>query len=202
MGTAPKRDITRLLRAWQHGDEAALEQLATLVEAELRSRAQRYLRRERPEHTLQPTALINEVYLRLFDWKKVDWKNRAQFIGVAAKMMRRILVDYARRQQYRKRGGGVIKLSLDAGEGTTRERAPDLVALDDALDRLAVIDARKSQLVELRFFGGLSVDEAAEVMKIGARTLKREWSLARAWLHLELVGAEDTTGKKSNVNRV
>ncbi len=122
-------------------------------------------------------------------------------MGVAAKMMRRILVDYARRNQLVKRGGGSVKLSLDAGDITSREKTPDLVALDDALARLAVIDARKSQLVELRFFGGLSVDEAAEVMKIATRTVKREWSLARAWLHWELIGAKDKTNKKLNVNQ-
>jgi len=122
-------------------------------------------------------------------------------MGVAAKMMRRILVDYARRNQHLKRGGGTIKLPLEAGEITSRERTPDLVALDDALARLAVIDARKSQLVELRFFGGLSVNEAAEVMKIATRTVKREWSLARAWLHWELIGAKDKTAKELNVNQ-
>src|SRR2546425_3914509 len=190
MATAQREEITGLLRAWHNGDEAALGKLAPLVEAVLRRRAQRYLRHERSEYTLQPTALVNEVYLRLFDWRKVDWKNRAQFMGVAAKMMRRILVDYARRHQYLKRGGGAIKVSTDAREIILPEREPDLVALDEALTRLAAMDARKGQLVELRFFSGLSVEETAEVMKIAPRTVKREWSLARAWLHCELTGGQ------------
>jgi RNA polymerase sigma-70 factor (ECF subfamily) len=190
MATAQRHEITGLLLAWRNGDEAALEKLAPLVEAELRRRAERYLRRERLAHTLQPTALVNEVYLRLFEWRKVDWKNRAQFMGVAANMMRRILVDYARHRQYLKRGGGAIEVCADGLEIISPEPQLDLVALDDALTGLAALDARKALLVELRFFGGLSVDETAEVMKIGPRTVKREWSLARAWLHCELTGGQ------------
>jgi RNA polymerase sigma factor (TIGR02999 family) len=184
------QDITRLLRAWSAGDESALGQLAPLVESELHRLAQRYLRQERPGHTLQPTALVNEAYLRLLDWKNVDWQNRAHFMGMAATMMRRILVDHARHHSFLKRGGEAIKVSLDAEQIVSSERDPDLIALDEALTRLAEIDARKSQVIELRFFGGLSVEEAAEVMKISPRTVKREWSLAQAWLHCELTGGE------------
>ena len=181
-------DITRLLLAWSEGDDDALGQLAPLVEAELLRLARHYLRGERPGHTLQPTALVNEAYLRLLDWRKLSWQNRAHFMGIAANMMRRILVDHARRHRFLKRGGDVVKVSLDAGRLGSLERDPDLVALDEALTRLAELDHRKSQVVELRFFGGLSVEEAAEVMKISPRTVKREWSLAQAWLHCELTG--------------
>jgi RNA polymerase sigma factor (TIGR02999 family) len=187
---APPRaqDITRLLLAWSDGDENALGKLAPLVEAELQRLARHYLRKERPGHTLQPTALVNEAYLRLLDWKKVNWQNRAHFMGMAAKMMRRILVDHARHHRFLKHGGDAVKVSLDAEQLVSSERDPDLIALDEALTRLAEMDPRKSQVVELRFFGGLSVEEAAEVMKISPRTVKREWSLAQAWLHSELTG--------------
>jgi RNA polymerase sigma factor (TIGR02999 family) len=181
-------DITRLLLAWSEGDDDALGQLAPLVEAELLRLARHYLRGERPGHTLQPTALVNEAYLRLLDWRKLSWQNRAHFMGIAANMMRRILVDHARRHRFLKRGGDVVKVSLDPGRLGSLERDPDLVALDEALTRLAELDHRKSQVVELRFFGGLSVEETAEVLKISPRTVKREWSLAQAWLHSELIG--------------
>jgi len=183
-------DITRWLLAWSAGDDDALAKLAPLVEAELQRLARHYLRGERPGHTLQPTALVNEAYLRLLDWRKLSWQNRAHFMGIAANMMRRILVDHARRHQFLKRGGDVVKVSLDARQIGSSERDPDLVALDEALTRLAELDRRKSQVVELRFFGGLSVEEAAEFLKISPRTVKREWSLAQAWLHCELTGGD------------
>ena len=188
MAAPGEHDITRLLLAWSEGDDDALGKLAPLVAAELQRLARHYLRGERPGHTLQPTALVNEAYLRLLDWRKVSWQNRAHFMGIAANMMRRILVDHARRHGFQKRGGDVVKISLDAGQLGSSERDADLVALDEALTRLAQLDRRKSQVVELRFFGGLSVEEAAEVLKISTRTVKREWSLAQAWLHCELTG--------------
>src|SRR5262245_50110400 len=178
-----EHDITRLLLAWSEGDEDALGKLAPLVGAELQRLARHYLRGERPGHTLQPTALINEAYLRLLDWRKATWQNRAHFMGIAANMMRRILVDHARRYRFRKRGGEMVKVSWDARQLGSSPRDPDLVALDEALTRLAELDHRKSQVVELRFFGGLSVEEAAEFLKVSPRTVKREWSLAQAWLH-------------------
>ena len=181
-------DITRLLLAWSEGDDDALGKLAPLVEAELQRLARHYLRGERPGHTLQPTALINEAYLRLLDWRKVSWQNRAHFMGIAANMMRRVLVDHARHYRFLKRGGEMVRVSLEAGQLGSSGRDPDLLALDDALNRLAEFDRRKSQVVELRFFGGLSVEEAAEFLKISPRTVKREWSLAQAWLHCELSG--------------
>src|SRR4029453_9622993 len=158
-------DITRLLLAWSEGDDDALGKLAPLVEAELQRLARHYLRGERPGHTLQPTALVNEAYLRLLDWRKLGWQNRAHFMGIAANMMRRILVDHARRHQFLKRGGDVVKISLDARKIGSSERDPDLGALDEGPPRLAELDRRKSQVVELRFFGGLSVEEAAEFLK-------------------------------------
>ena len=188
MAAPGEYDITRLLLAWSEGDDDALGKLAPLVEAELKRLARHYLRGERPGHTLQPTALINEAYLRLLDWRKASWQNRAHFMGIAANMMRRILVDHARRYRFLKRGGEMVKVSLDARQLGTSGRDPDLVALDEALTRLAEIDRRKSQVVELRFFGGLSVEEAAEFLKISPRTVKREWNLAQAWLHCELTG--------------
>ena len=152
--------------------------------------AKRYMKQERANHTLQPTALVNELYLRLIDWKNVEWQNRAHFLGVAAKLMRRVLVDHARRQENIKRGGQVVKVSLDEMPAITPEGVADTVALDAALNNLAALDARKSQIVELRFFGGLSVEETAEVMKISPRTVNREWSMAQAWLYCELNGEE------------
>jgi RNA polymerase sigma factor (TIGR02999 family) len=175
-----------LLVAWTDGDEVAFGKLATLVEAELHRLARHYLQRERRDHTLQPTALVNEAYLRLIDWKNVQWQNRAQFFAVSAQMMRRILVDYARRRQYLKRGDPHLKVSLDEATVAGSERCPDLVALDEALERFAHIDSRKSRIIELRFFGGLSIEETAEVLSISTRTVKREWSLAQAWLYSEL----------------
>jgi RNA polymerase sigma factor (TIGR02999 family) len=190
MKATSREDITQLLLAWNEGDASSLEKLIPLVEAELRRLAERYMAKERPNHTLQPTALVNELYLRLIDWKNARWHNRAHFLGVAAKLMRRILVDHARRQQNLKRGGQVAKVSLDEMPVVSSDGCADPIALDDALNSLASLDARKSQIVELRFFGGLTVEETAEVMKISPRTVKREWSLAQAWLLCALSGEE------------
>ena len=165
------------------GDDGALGELLPLVYAELRRLAAGYLRRERPGHTLQPTALVNEAYLRLVDQSHVHWQNRAHFLGVAAQMMRRILVDHARGQRAEKRGGEIQKLSLDENIDVSGERAADLVALDEALERLAELDPQKSRIVELRFFGGLSVEETAEVLGVSAPTVKRQWRMAKAWLY-------------------
>jgi len=179
-------EVSRLLRAWSSGDEAALQTLIPLVYEELHRIARRYMGREREGHTLQTSALVNEAYLRLVDWKNVEWQNRAHFFAVSAQMMRRILVDFARDRRYLKRGGGALQVSLAEAAGMTSERGTDLVALDDALNSLAEVDKRKSKVVELRFFGGLSVEETAEVLKVSAETVMRDWKLAKVWLLREL----------------
>lgn len=179
-------EITELLVAWGDGNQSALEQLTPLVHAELRRLAHKYMSHERPGHTLQTTALVNEAYLRLIDWKNVQWQNRAHFFGVSAQLMRRILVDYARDRQYLKRGGGALQVSLSEAAAFSVERNSDLVALDEALTALAAVDRRKEQVVELRFFAGLSVKEAAEVLKVSAETVMRDWRLAKVWLLREL----------------
>jgi RNA polymerase sigma-70 factor, ECF subfamily len=184
----PESEVTQLLNAWSQGDAHALEQLAPVVESELRRVARAYLSREAPGHTLQPTALINEAYMRLIEWKTVEWRNRAHFFAVAAKMMRRILVNYAISSGSRKRGGSVVLLSLVEAETQAEQQNAEIVALDEALQKLARFDVRKSQLVELRFFGGLSAEEAGEVLGASLRTVNREWSLTRAWLFRELRG--------------
>jgi RNA polymerase sigma factor (TIGR02999 family) len=184
MNVAPS--ITHLLVAWGQGDRAALDQLVPLVNTELRRLARSYLRGERQNHTLQTTALVNEAYLRLVDQKHVRWQNRAHFLAIAAQLMRRILVDYARRRQYQKRGGGALQVTLNEAESLANERSPDLVALDEALLELAKMDARRSQVVELRFFGGLSIEETAEALKVSPTTVERDWIIAKAWLHKEL----------------
>lgn len=179
-------ELTQLLEAWSDGEEEALEKLAPLVHAELYRLARRYMGRERPDHLLQTSALINEAYIRLIDWKNVRWQNRAHFFGVAAQMMRRILVDFARRRPRVDRDLEAIKMSLDEAMTISLERDPDLLALDEALESLAKIDERKSRIVELRFFGGLSVDETAEIMRLSSITVIREWNKAKAWLYREL----------------
>src|SRR5437870_700478 len=179
-------EVTGLLEAWSHGDKAALDKLTPLVYDELRRLARRYMSRERAGHTLQTTALVNEAYLRLIDQKNVHWQNRAHFFGIAAQLMRRILVDYARRRNYLKRGGNAPHVSLDEAATYSQERGAELVALDDALTALTAIDQRKSQVVELRFFGGLSVEEAAEVLKVSPETVIRDWRLAKVWLLREM----------------
>jgi RNA polymerase sigma-70 factor (ECF subfamily) len=181
------KDVTKLLAEWSKGDSAALEALMPLVYSELRRLASQYLSREKQSHTLSPTALVHEAYLRLVN-QKVTWQNRAHFFGVAASMMRRILVDHARSHLYAKRGGGALTLTLDEAIATPRQREVDLLALDDALDSLAKLDERQSRMVELRFFGGLTIEETSEVMGVSAPTVKREWASARAWLYREISG--------------
>jgi RNA polymerase sigma factor (TIGR02999 family) len=183
---AAPNDITQLLVDWSNGRQEALADLLPVVYGELRRVARRSLRRERPNHTLSGTALVNEVYLQLVDQTAVQWQNRAHFFGIAANLMRQILVQHARRHQAAKRGGGQYLLALDDAAGVPTERPVDLVALDEALSHLAERDARKSRIVELRFFGGLSTEETAEVLGISPRTVKREWRLAKAWLYHEL----------------
>jgi RNA polymerase sigma factor (TIGR02999 family) len=183
-------DTTRLLKAWREGDETALERLVPLVDAEMRRLARQYLRQERPGHILQTTALVNEAWVRLINWPGVSWQNRAHFIGLAAHLMRRILVDEARRRRAQKYGGDAVQVSLANAEGIAHGKSADLVALDDALNELATFDERQSKIVELRFFGGLSLEETAEALKISPRTVQREWSLAQAWLYRELSRGE------------
>jgi len=179
-------ELTELLLAWGNGDEEALARIAPLVHAELYRLAKRYMSKERPDHLLQTSALINEAYVRLIDWKAVRWQNRAHFFGVAAQMMRRILVDFARKRPKVGKDAEALNMSLDDAMTVTTDKDADLLALDEALKSLATIDERKSQIVELRFFGGLSVEETAEVMKIAPITVMREWNKAKAWLYLEL----------------
>ena len=181
----PEQDVSTLLRAWSDGDQAALENLTPIVYEELRRLARYYMGRERSGHSLQATALVNEAYLKLVDCKRMHWENRAHFFAVSAQLMRRILVDHARRHN-QKRGAGVqhVELEDSAMVGATRDE--DLVALDEAMHALAQIDARKAQVVELRFFGGLSVEESAEVLKVSPVTVMRDWSTARAWLYREI----------------
>ena len=179
-------DITALLVDWSKGDKSALDRLLPLVERELHRLAHSYMRREDPDHTLQTTALINETYLRLVDQRNVKWQNRAHFFGIAAQIMRRILLNYARDQNCAKRGGKTIQVSLSEAALVSAEKTNELIALNDALNRLAVIDERKSKVVELRYFGGLSVDEAAEVLKISPITVMRDWKFAKAWLSREI----------------
>jgi RNA polymerase sigma factor (TIGR02999 family) len=186
MLTQSSKEITRLLLAWGHGDQSALEELAPLVQSELHRLAHHYMSRERPGHTLQTSALVNEAYIRLIDWKSVRWQNRAHFFAVSAQLMRRILVDFARERQYLKHGGARLRVSLSEAAGLPLERDADLVALDEALTALAEVDQRKVRVVEMRFFGGLSVKEVAEVLKISAETVMRDWRLAKVWLLREL----------------
>ena len=174
--------ITRLLLDWRKGDQTALDRLVPLVYREMRRLAGYYMRRQRADHTLQTSALINEAYLRLIDHKNMRWENRTHFYAVAAQAMRRILVDHARSRSYQKRGGGAVKVSFDEAVIGAEGRATELIALDDALKDLAAIDPRKSQIVELRYFGGLSVDETAEVIGVSAVTIMREWRSAKGWL--------------------
>jgi RNA polymerase sigma factor (TIGR02999 family) len=178
--------VTQLLLAWGQGDEAALEQLIPLVHAELRRVARRRMGHERVRHTLQATALVHEVYLKLIDIRQVQWQNRAHFLAISSRLMRRILVDHARARGYQKRGGGARNVTLDEGVIVSEERGGDLLAVDEALEALAVCDRRKSQVVEMRFFGGLSIEETAEALHISIRTVKRDWTMARLWLLREL----------------
>ena len=183
----PCGEVSGLLRAWGDGDRDALDRLTPVVYDELRRLARRYMRGERPGHSLQTTALVNEAYMRLVDYKSMKWQNRAHFFAVSAQLMRRILVDHARRHNL-KRGGGVPHVSLEETAIMDDDRPADLVALDDAMNALARIDPRKVQVVEMRFFGGLSVEETAEVLKVSPVTVMRDWSTAKAWLYRELTG--------------
>ena len=194
MSTPPTHEITQWLVGWSDGDPSALEKLTPLVYRELHRLAQAYMRGERPGHTLQTTALVNEAYVRLIDAERMGWQNRAHFYGVAAKLMRHILVDFARSRDQVKRGGGVDPLPLDEAWTITTDRTAELVNLDDALTALEKLDARQSRIVELRFFGGLTEPEIAEVLKVSPRTVNSDWSLARAWLLRELgqSGRDDT----------
>jgi len=186
------QEITQLLTRWSGGDKAALDELIPLVYPELRRLARMYMGRENSAHTLQTSALINEAYLRLVNQQDVEWQNRAHFFAVAAQVMRHILVDHARKYRYSKRGGGAEHVPLDELAVVCDERAAELIALDDALNRLAIMDPRKSQIIELRFFGGLTVEETAEAMKLAPITIMREWRAAKAWLGRETLG---TTGQ-------
>ena len=184
MATASPNEVTQLLVDWSNGDKAALDKLIPIVYQELRRLARYYMRGERPGHTLQTTALVNEAYMRLAnDYKRIRWQDRAHFFAVSGQVMRRILIDHARSHLYQKRGGGAIKVSLDQAAGLSEERAAELIAVDAALTELAGQDARKSQIVELRFFVGLSIEETAEVLGISTPTVQREWRKAKAWLH-------------------
>ena len=185
MGASPSPAVTQLLVAWSGGDQGALEQLITAVYAELKRRARWHLAGERC-HTLQPTALVHEAYVKLIDQRRVNWQNRAHFFAIAARLMRRIVMKRARRRRAAKRGGGAGEVSIDNAMNLSNERAVDLIALDDALTKLAAMDSRQSQIIELRFFGGLSVEETGEILAISAGTVKREWRTAKAWLHTEV----------------
>ena len=191
-GDTSAGDISGILRAWSDGDQSALDRLTPIVYDELHRLARRYMKHERPGHSLQTSALVNEAYLRLVDYERMEWQNRAHFFAVSAQLMRRILVGHARRHNL-KRGGGVEHVALEEAAVVGGGQGPDLVALDDAMDALARIDPRKVQVVEMRFFGGLSVEETAEVLKVSTITVKRDWRAARAWLYRELAGG-DTDG--------
>jgi len=186
MAQASPEEVTGLLLAWSEGEQTALEKLMPLVYAELHRLAKRYMGREHAGHTLQTSALVNEAYLRLIDARSVRWQNRAHFFAVSAQIMRRILVDFARAKQNLKHGGGARQVTLDEGLVISPESGADLLALDEALERLAVLNERQSRVVELRYFGGLNEDEVAEALKVSPRTVRSDWSLARAWLYREL----------------
>jgi RNA polymerase sigma factor (TIGR02999 family) len=187
---APAHQITQLLVRWRAGDQRALDELMPLVYDELHRLAAHYMRGERPGHTLQTSALVNEAYMRLAGHEEIQWQDRAHFFAIAAQAMRRILVDHARRRGNQKRGGDAHKVALDEALIVSADRAADVVALDDALARLAEIAPRKSQLVELRFFGGMSIEETAEVLKVSPGTVMRDWTFAKAWLLREITGGE------------
>ena len=197
-------DISGLLRAWSDGDQRALERLTPIVYDELHRLARRYMKGERPGHSLQTTALVNEAYVRLVDYKRMQWQNRAHFFAVSAQLMRRILVEHARRHN-QKRGGGVPHVSLEeaavVGGSPAADPGSQLVALDDALNALARLDARKAQIVEMRFFGGLSVEETAEVLKVAPVTVMRDWSTAKAWLYRELTGGSGDGSRTVETSR-
>jgi RNA polymerase sigma factor (TIGR02999 family) len=186
MPPEPAADVTQLLVSWSSGNQAALEELMPLVYSELRRLAAAYLRRERPDHTLQSTALVHEAFLKLVNQREVEWRSRAHFYGIAAQMIRRILVDYARAHHAEKRGSHAVKLALDEALAVPENTELDLVGLNDALEQLGQMDPRQNRIVELRFFAGLSIEETAEVMQLSPATIKREWNSARAWLFREI----------------
>src|SRR5215510_2636206 len=193
-GVEPQaRDVTQLLRAWSEGDQQALEKLTPLVYQELHRRAHRQMAQERSGQTLQTTALVNEIYVQLIDLRGVSWRDRAHFFALSSRLIRRVLIDAARSRGAQKRGGQSPHVELDENLLVSVEPRADVIALDDALNALAVIDERKSQVVELRFFGGLSIEEAAEVLKVSPETVKRDWKLAKAWLRRELRHYSQTT---------
>lgn len=186
MAVASTQEITQLLRAWGAGDETALDELTRVCYRELRRIALQHMRREQPGHTLQASALVNEAFLRLTDWKNVEWQNRAHFFAMAARVMRNVLVDFARKRVRAKRGADPLMVSLGAAARVPQERNTDLLALDEALDALAALSPRQSKVIELKFFGGLTNEEAAEVLKVSPDTVRRDWRLAQAWLYREL----------------
>lgn len=183
---SPPHEVTQLLVAWSNGDKTALDRLMPLVYNELRRLARHYMNRERPAHTLQTSGLVNEAYLRLIDQDEMRWENRAHFFGIAARLMREILIEHARSRQAAKRGGAQLRVSLSDVERIASRTHVNLIALDEALDRLEAIDPRKSRIVELRYFGGLGIEETAEVIGVSPATVKRDWSMARAWLRCEI----------------
>jgi RNA polymerase sigma factor (TIGR02999 family) len=194
MDETAQSHITQLLLDWSDGDRTALERVTPLVYGELHRLAHHYMNRERPGHTLQTSALVNEAYLRLVDQRNVKWNNRAHFFAIAAQMMRRILVDYARSHLYAKRGGGAVHVSLDHAKLESNEPTAEVTALDEALTKLETIDSQQARVVELRFFGGLTIKETAEAMGISIDMVKREWSTAKAWLYREMKRNTDETG--------
>ena len=190
--TLSQNQVTQLLLDWGNGDKAALDKLVPVVYQELRRLAAYYMRRERPGHTLQTSALVNEAYMRLVDYSQMRWQSRAHFFAIAAQAMRRILVEHARKRHFAKRGGGAVKVSFDEAAIVSQEQAADLVALDDALTSLEAMDERKARIVELRYIGGLNIEETAEVLSISPATVQREWRAAKAWLYREIKeGARD-----------
>jgi len=188
--SSSQQEVTVLLADWRGGDDGALAKLIPLVQPELHRLAHHYMSRERAGHTLQTTALLDEAYLLLVDHTKRNWQNRTHFVAAAAQLMRRIMVDHARERHALKRGGGPLKVTLDEAAAVTETRSEELLALDDALERLAGLDLRKSQIVELRYFGGLTVEETAEFLRLSQRTVEREWNMAKAWLYRALSGGE------------
>jgi RNA polymerase sigma-70 factor, ECF subfamily len=193
MERSSSQGVTQLLVAWSHGEQATLDKLVPLVHEELKRLAHRHMGRERPGHSLQTTGLVNEAYLRLIDVRQVRWQGRVHFFAVSSQLMRRILVDFARSRRYLKRGGGAQKVTFDEALLPSPKRGQDLILLDDSLNALSRVDARKSRVVELRFFGGLSVEETAEVLKVSQETVLRDWKLAKAWLTREMSNAEINT---------
>jgi len=201
MSAAERSEVTELLLAWSDGDESAFGKLVPIVHHELRVLARQYMRHERPDHTLQATALVNEAYIRLVDVNRIRWQNRAHFLAIASQTMRRILVEFARHRRRQKRGGDLVPVSLDDAGEIVQDPRTDLVALNDALDALAGFDARMSQIVELRFFGGLSVAETAEVLKVSPETVMRDWRTAKAWLLREFSRSPGGPSSRSREDR-